>query len=318
MSNEAFYRGIQMVLADPDPSLCRVISSALFAKGLRDLSVCTDAHQLTRAVNSNVDVVLSNVDIPPSDFCAITQDIRHGRIGANPFTLLIAMSRPANEGDIARFLQSGVDDLLIKPMETDTVINRIVAFSRRRNPFVVTPAYIGPTRRTERRDDGSDDDQVIEVPNTLKVKAVHSTRAPDLQALVESGVNGLNEKKAQSGLRVICRLARRLADLQAKPGQGDEIRRVVRTLGMKAEELTLEHRNSVTTRHVGAIGERIARLARRSDNQPVPGPPSKVEINLLLQLSDAALAAFLNTGTGKGAGVVPEIVAIVEEYLARN
>jgi DNA-binding response OmpR family regulator len=273
---------------------------------------------LRKAVNSTVDVVLCNIEIPPTDFCVITQDIRHGRIGGNPFTVLMAMTGPVTESDVARFLKSGVDDLIFKPMEPDAVISRIGAFSRRRNPFIVTPAYIGPTRRAERRADGSDDDSMIEVPNTLKAKAAQSSRAADVQALVQSAVNGLNEKKAQSGLRVVCRLARRLHQLHPQPGQAEEIVRIVRTLAGKADELTLEHRNSATTRHVAAIGERIARLARRGESLPIPVPPSTVEVNLLLQLSDAALAAFLNTGTGKGAGVVPEIVAVVEEYLARN
>jgi len=316
MSNEAFYRGLQMVLGDPDPGFCRTVSSGLFARGLRDLSICTDAAQLTKAVHSTIDVVLCNIEIPPADFCAISQDIRHGRIGGNPFTVLMAMTGPVTESDVARFLRSGVDDLIFKPMEADAVITRIGRFARQRNPFVVTSAYIGPTRRGERRGDGSDDDTVIEVPNTLKAKAAQSSRAADLQALVETGVNGLNEKKAQSGLRVVCRLARRLHQLQPQPGQTEEKRRIVRSLAAKADELTLEHRGAATTRHVAAIGERIARLARRGENAPVPTLPTGVEVNLLLQLSDAALAAFLQTG--QGAGVVPEIVAVVEEYLARN
>ena len=313
MSNEHFYRSVQMVLGDPDAAFSRTITSAFFARGMRDLSVCTDADQLRKAVNSQVDIVLCDVAIPKSDFCEISQDIRHGRIGGNPFTVLIAMTGGATQDDVARVLKSGVDDLIFKPAEAEAVVSRIGAFARRRNPFVVTPGYIGPTRRDARRNDGSDDD-VIEVPNTLRAKVVQSGRAADLQSLVESGVSGLNEKKAQSGLRVICRLARRVVQQESGPAHAAEARRTLGMLANKADELMLEHRSAATTRHVAAIAERISRLARRGEK--APGEPSLVELNLLLQLSDAALAAFLTAG--RSSGLVPEIVAVVEEYLGRN
>lgn len=311
--NETFYRGVQMVLGDPDPGFSRTVSAAFFARGLRDLAVCSDIEQLRKAVNAAVDVVLCDVGFPQTDFCTISQDIRHGRIGTNPFTVLVAMTGPATQADVSRYLKSGVDDLIFKPAEAEVVVSRIGAFARRRNPFVVTAAYIGPTRRDTRRDDGSDD-EVIEVPNTLRAKIVQATHGADLKSLVETGLNGLNEKKAQSGLRVICRLARRVVDQQPDPAKAGEARRTLATLATKADELALEHRTSATTRHVAAIAERMARLARRGAN--APAQPSAVEVNLLLQLSDAVLAAFVSTG--RDAGIVPEIVAVVEEYLARN
>jgi DNA-binding response OmpR family regulator len=313
VANESFYRGVQMVLGDPDPGFSRTVSAAFFARGLRDLAVCGDADQLRKAVSHAADVVLCDVDIPRTNFCEISQDIRHGRLGANPFTVLIAMTRPATEAEVTRVLKSGIDDLIFKPMEPELVVSRIGAFAKRRNPFVVTPAYIGPTRRDTRRNDGSDD-ETIEVPNTLRAKVAQASLAADVQALVETGLSSLNEKKAQSSLRVICRLARRVAEQHTDPLLAAESRRVLGTLAMKADELELEHRNSSSTRHVSAIAERIARLARRGESTPIR--PSTVEVNLLLQLSDAALAAFLSVG--RNTGLVPEIVAVVEEYLARN
>jgi len=302
-----------MVLGASDPSFTRALSSAFFALGLRDLAVCGDGEQLRKAVAATVDIVLCEIELPGVDFCAFAQDIRHGQIGGNPFTVLIALARPAAEAEVARVLKSGVDDLIFKPVDAEIVVRRVGAFIKRRNPFVVTPGYIGPTRRGMRRGDGSDD-EVIEVPNTLRAKVAQTRGAPDLGKLVESGRSKLDEKKAQSGLRTISRLARRLAHQQKDHAPADESHRTLHALVSKAEEVTLEHRSSATTRHVAAIAERIARLARRGETTSVQ--PSTVEINLMLELSDAALGAFLSTD--RASGIVPEIVAIVEEYLARN
>jgi DNA-binding response OmpR family regulator len=302
-----------MALGDSDPGFNRTVSAAFFALGMRDLAVCLAGEQMRKAVAATVDIVLCDIDLPGMDFCEFSQDIRHGRIGGNPFAVLIATARPAAGADVAQVLKSGVDDLIFKPVDAEVVVRRVGAFAKRRNLFVVTPAYIGPTRRGMRREDGSDDD-AIEVPNTLRAKVVQSRYAADLDKLVETERSVLDDRKAQSGLRTIARLTRQLAQLPTGLVMTHETRRTLRVLANKADEVVMEHKNSATTRNVAAISERIARLVRRAESAPIQLP--KIEVNLLLQLSDAALAAFVSAS--RGTGVVPEIVAIVEEYLART
>ena len=103
------------------------------------------------------DIVLCDVGLLGIDFCALAQDIRHGRMGDNPFIVLIAISRLSDAADVGPILESGVDDFIMKPVEAELIVGRISAFVNKRKPFVMTPSYVGPSRRSARRNDGSDD-----------------------------------------------------------------------------------------------------------------------------------------------------------------
>lgn len=312
--NDTLYRGVRMALGDADPKFSKMFTGAFFPLGLRDIATCADRTELVEAVATAVDIVACSVDLPEIDFLQLSQDIRHGRVGSNPFAVLIAIGQPTDAGAIARILEAGVDDLIIKPADAEILVKRINAFTRERKPFVVTPGYVGPSRRPARRNDGSDDENTIDVPNTLRARVVQGRDTVDLVKMIEAGRSTMSDKKAQTGIRVIARLTRRVAQLQEDVAQAEELRRVLRTLTLKAGEVVVEHRNSEATRHVAEIAERFARLSQKAEAMQ-PRPP-KNEVSLLLQLSDAAVAAFLEVrGT---AGAVPEIVAIVDKYLTRD
>jgi response regulator RpfG family c-di-GMP phosphodiesterase len=311
--NKTLYSGVQMVLGDTDTAFSQKVSRAFFDLGMRDLAICTNGDDLRKAVEGSVDIVLCDIDLLGTDFRVLAQDIRHGRVGNNPFTVLIATSQPADVADIGPVLEAGVDDFIIKPIEAELVVKRVAAFVNKRKQFVVTPSYVGPSRRSARRNDGSDD-QLVEVPNTLRAKVVRSHDLADIGKLVETGLSGLSARKAESGIKVVVRLTRRLVQLQADYAMVNESRHILRALESKAGEIDVEHRNLPATRHVAAIAERIARLARRAEMTPIR--PETLEIDLLSQLCDAASVAF--SSARDAPGTVPEIVKIVDGYLGRR
>jgi len=312
MSTEA-YKDVRLVLGDPDPKFGKIVSSAVFPLGLRDISVCGDGECVRQSTAATVDVVACDTNLPQLDFKAFAQDIRHGKVGANPFVVLIATAGDAEEAKTARILESGVDELMVKPVHPLLLIRRIGALAKERKPFVMTPGYVGPSRRAERRNDGSDD-AVVAVPNTLRAKVVEKQNREAVGALVESGRSSLDEEKARSGIAVIARLTRRLVDLEVGAAPVDEVRRVLRELARMALAVATEHRNADATRHIAPIADRLAMLALRAE--PAPTRPAKVEIDLLARLSAAAQLAF--AAESQASGAVPEIVAVVDGYLARS
>jgi DNA-binding response OmpR family regulator len=301
-----------MVVGDTDLEFNKTLSAALFPIGLRDISFCINGGQLREAIAASVDVVVCNTELAGVNFHELAQDIRHQRIAGNPFIVLIATANGIDEAGMARILQSGVDDLLIKPVDSATLMRRIGAFAKGRKPFVVTPGYIGPTRRADRREDGSDD-EMIEVPNTIRAKVAFKQSAAEISQMIESARSHIGEKMAQGGIKVIARLTKRLMELQRDHTLIDQSRRALRTLASKAAEVAQIHRNSATAQYVAPIAERIAQLSERAEGSAM-GPPG-IEVDLISQLSEAAQLA-----TGSAHGVpeaVPEIVAIVDGYLTR-
>ena len=183
--NSDLYRDVRLVLGDADESVAKMLSAALFPLGLRDISTSVDADQLLRAVATTVDIVLCDTQLSRLDFRQFAQDVRQGRIGGNPFVVLIATAHHVEPLEVARILESGVDDLIIKPLNSEIVVQRIGAMINKRKPFVVTTEYVGPSRRAKRREDGTDD-KVVVVPNTLRAKVAQRHQESDIARLVES------------------------------------------------------------------------------------------------------------------------------------
>ncbi|HEY1719904.1 MAG TPA: response regulator [Magnetospirillaceae bacterium] len=305
------YKGVRMALADADPVFSKVLSDAFLALGLSEVATCADKDQLLSALSTPADIIACSIDLPGIDFLKLAQDIRHGRVGANPFAVLIATGNPNDPDAISRILSAGVDDLVIKPAEADSVVRRITAFTKERKPFVVSNGYVGPSRRPARRGDGSEDD-IVEVPNTLRAKVVLGRDGPDLKVLMDAGFASLTQRKAQSGVRLMARLTRRVRELAPDAAQIEETRRILWTLGVKAAEVVVENKISKTTRLVAEVAERVAKLSRRAaETQP---RPRRAEVELLVQLAETSVATFLSMeGSTK---TVPEMIAIVDAHLA--
>ena len=239
-------------------------------------------------------------------------------MGANPFAAIIAIAPGALEATAQGIVRSGIDDLLIKPLNPLMLVVHIGKLSRERQSFVMTPNYVGPSRRAARRNDGSDDD-LVAVPNTLRAKIVEGQDPQAIDAIVAAGRSSLDLEKAINGHRVLCRMARQLEKLQEQGAPADDCRAVLFGLGRKASDVAAQHvrPGSGANDHVPAILERITQLAARG--QAAPGGPTKMEVGLILRLSDAAItAAAPRAPDPTASSAVPEIVAVVDGYLARG
>jgi len=305
------YRSVRLLLGQPDPSFCKIVTSALFPLGLRDISVCHDGPHVRQAAAATVDVIVCDTHLPVLDFKAFAQDLRQGRIGANPFVVLIATARDEAEAKAQAIHASGADELMIEPVHPLVLVRRVGMLSKERKSFVMTPGYVGPTRRAERRNDGSDDN-LVAVPNTLRAKVVEQKDARAIASIVEAGRASLDKEKALSGFRVIVRQARRLAELKSEDSEPAESHRVLDTMIKMAGE-ALGQSKDAGAAHATAIAERIAKLAARA--RQAPRGPAKLEIDLLTKLADAAMAAA--EAKPDAAAAVPAIVAVVDGYFAR-
>lgn len=318
MNGGAAYKNVRLALGDADSRFCRTVTSALFPLGLLDVSTCHSGTFMREAASATVDVIVCDTYLPQLDFKAFAQDIRQGRLGGNPFVVLIAMVRDEGEAKSDGIPQSGIDEMMVKPINPLMLVRHINQLSRERKSFVMTPGYVGPTRRAARRNDGSDDN-LVAVPNSLRAKVIEQKDAGAIAASVEAAKTSADREKAVSGLRVVARMARQLLTLQEKNAQVDDLRAVLFSLARMASDVAVQHKHLQAADRLPPIAERIARLAARG--QAAPNGPTKIELNLLLQLSEATFAVFApRPGTLEldTAAAVPEIVAVVDGYLARG
>lgn len=98
--------------------------------------------------NFPVDVVLVDDGMKPMDGLAFTKAVRTGQAGVDPKTLVILMpSADITKDYLTRATQSGVHDLVVKPIATKTVRGRIERHLRNPLPFKQVGGMLIPVRQ---------------------------------------------------------------------------------------------------------------------------------------------------------------------------
>ena len=310
------YNDAHLVLAEADSLQALNVMDLLSLRGLKNIVVCRNWEQLLVAMTPRdasaptVDVLICDVDLPGIDFYGFVQDVRHGRLGANPFVIMIATAQPADAADVTRVLNCGVDDLLIKPMTADLLVRRIGAFVEGRGAFAVTESYIGPDRRGDRRDEGLAGDASIQVPNTLHSKLVNNIRGAELRAHLDAARKDVASKKTETNLKTIAGMIRRIRQQNVEEVRIGELRRGLQVLAEKCDKVAKEFADGDTIA-TAEIALRIAKLGRKVEAGP--GRPGSRELDLLDRLAEALLASF--SAPAAAAEVTRRIVGSVDSFL---
>lgn len=160
---------VATVLYDPVHANRHLTRNALFTLGFREIEAVTTLGDLRRVFElGSCDLCIMDVTSEETEACRLIRELRLGRMGNNSFAVIIATTW-RHSGDLVRnVIESGADDLLIRPLSTGTLRARIEQQVEGRKRFVVTSTYIGPDRRRSAHRD--DDQGLFEVPNSLKLK----------------------------------------------------------------------------------------------------------------------------------------------------
>ncbi|MBL8629851.1 MAG: response regulator transcription factor [Rhodospirillaceae bacterium] len=114
---------------------------------------------LTQIVcHANLDAMKEVMMQVPPDLLVISDDfdtdvfsairlIRNQKLGDNPFmliTMLVSANRPHS---LKQAISIGVDDIIVKPLTTERIQERLRLVTFHRQPFIVTDDYLGPQRK---------------------------------------------------------------------------------------------------------------------------------------------------------------------------
>src|SRR6202012_822917 len=113
------------------------------------------------------DLVLAETQGAADELCLAIQQLRQGAAGYNPFIVIIVTAWEKSASLITKVVNSGADDLLLRPFSTALLGSRIEAHVARRKGFVITTEYVGPDRRKE---PGRGAIDLFDPPNSLKMK----------------------------------------------------------------------------------------------------------------------------------------------------
>jgi CheY-like chemotaxis protein len=157
---------------DPNMRMRTLMRGMLLTTGFREIRECRNIQDIITLLETDaIDLLLIDIDTETDEICKIVRDVREGKLGPDPYLVIMAMTWHPEQEMIARALQTGTDDLIAKPISTKVLAERTANLVHNRRDFVVTTTYVGPDRRSpERHKPG--DLPTIKVPNSLRFKAV--------------------------------------------------------------------------------------------------------------------------------------------------
>ncbi len=200
---------ITVYVASPDQNLRGTILTVLRNAGFRDIEHgATLEAARTQMSRRPPDLLLCETEFEEEEASAFVYDIRHNHLGSNPFICVIMMTWQPSAELVHKVVNSGADDLLVKPISVAQVIQRVNALIKNRKGFMVTSDYIGPDRRRDKDRPPPDkpEEQIspISVPNSLRAKVTGEATAAQVQAEIDATLRKINNRKVEGhALKVV-------------------------------------------------------------------------------------------------------------------
>lgn len=164
------FSAAQALLYCIDPGRRRILRDLLYSVGMQISREPPSILDLRQVVGETTpDLMILDLDDEHEDLCNLADDIRHDRIGRNPYCIIVAITSDSARGIVGGVLNAGFDDIIVRPLSLSIISERLEFMVENRKQFVVTPTYVGPDRRMGKRHDG-DELGSFAVPNTLRHK----------------------------------------------------------------------------------------------------------------------------------------------------
>lgn len=199
---------VDVYLGEPNEQVRESMRAMMRGEGFRRTRTFARMDDLLNAIKeAPPDLLIAADDIDGTLFDVI-RDIRHFKIGRNPFIMITLMVRAESDDAVKRAILAGADDVMIKPVSPGKLLERIAHISMNRLPFIATTDYVGPERR--RQSDRPSKIRQLNVVNTFKAKVQgqRMTQA-ELAREVEANMNEVMAARLDShGLKLgwICGL----------------------------------------------------------------------------------------------------------------
>ena len=164
------YETAETLIYDPVSANRTATRASLYNLGFRHIEIVATLETFVEAVKRRPpDLAFCEAQGNDVELCNAIQTLRQGGAGYNPFIVIIVTAWENSSALVTRVLNSGADDLVLRPFSTSLLGARIITHVERRKGFVITSDYVGPDRRRD-----SSRPSTVELfvpPNSLKMKA---------------------------------------------------------------------------------------------------------------------------------------------------
>lgn len=211
------YETADTLVYDPVAAHRNATRAVLYSIGFRNIETVATVPDFNAAIMRNPpDLALCEEQGADGRLCDMIQTLRQGSGGhINPFLVIIVTAWERTDTLVKRVLNSGADDLLLRPYSTALLQQRIDLHVERRKFFVITHDYVGPDRRHD--PSRITNTEMFRPPNSLKMKAQEGLSPSETQAKLRQELvvakDTLNTEKLKRDAFQICILWRFLQDV---------------------------------------------------------------------------------------------------------
>ncbi|HYE45239.1 MAG TPA: response regulator [Caulobacter sp.] len=139
---------LRVLLVDDNPHMRAIVGAVLKGVGVTQLREAQDGADGLQALRSwPADLAIIDFQMEPLDGAQFTRLVRNSPDSNNPFLPIIMMTGFADRSRVFEARDSGVTEMIAKPVTARAIMARIEAVIMRPRPFVRTEDYFGPVRR---------------------------------------------------------------------------------------------------------------------------------------------------------------------------
>ncbi len=241
------FSNVTVVLAEPNPDLRHAFNMALRGMGFKRIAETGTLKGVRKALlKSEIDLIVTDTSLPDGNVCDLIRRIRHRETGDIPFAVILALVSNPVHVHVKEAVNSGADDLLLKPVTPEKICSRIRLLSQDRKKFVVTTGYVGPDRRRKPRSDGMEI-PLISVPNPLQMGRSTFQNFDGRQRVVESAFARINLQKVERHAYQIGWLSDRIEEArkQGKPAGEPPMAEYIERLYQISRDMGRRSKNTV-------------------------------------------------------------------------
>ncbi|WP_419799574.1 MAG: response regulator [Terasakiella sp.] len=290
---------ISILIGDSNRQLRSSLKGVLHHHGFRKITDAYDIESFEEAIRvHSPDLILCDVNLKGDLVCEIIHRLRHNHLGQNPFAAVILFIDEAGEEIVSQASRAGLDDLQIKPVVAQKIIDRVKFLIEKRKPFVVTTDYIGPDRRKEARQKGQEI-PLVTVPNTLALKATGEFDPNKTQRQIANAVWNVNAQKIERHVFQVKYLVDRIVPAFKMGQVTKENVEMIQRLMNVGQDISKRLKNSDYA-HVSTLAATLVTVTKSILQSG--GQPKNKDLDLLPELA-AALSSTVNAENTENSAV---------------
>jgi DNA-binding response OmpR family regulator len=305
----------KVLQVDPQSDSRAQLKKTLDGIGFRHVESCEGFAELEAKLEAEApDLLFVDIDAERELACQTIRAIRNGDLGSLPFMVIVALTFKPELEAVKAALEAGSDDMVVKPVTTQALRQRVTNQIENRKEFIATDDYVGPDRRRDTRELTEEDPTSIEVPNSLRHAATGDETAALSEDRIKETLRSLSVQKFYHLSRKVSRIGVEQRDLLASGAEGADAAAAIEEISKAMAEID----EIIGEQAFKGVQDVVASTRRALDDIKASGGQVTPRHFDLLHVHGGSIAVILKESDETAGVLVSELSRAVSAVTARN